>query len=229
MRTLRTLALGLPLTLLLGCHSGSNGNNDSGTTDLRRDNNGSRNDGPSHAPDAPAASGSCTVNGQNHQVNEAFIDNCITWLCIGPEAVQQVSGSLCQDAHAADAPSVRKDAPTDGLGPDVQGPDAMVRLDGRQPSDQSGAPDLLASEAGSRDVRMPMEAGPRLDLGSPDELLVKLDALPPEDTAPMGCTYGGVAFAVGDSFPSDCNTCFCRADDDVVCTTKVCAIDGGID
>ncbi len=229
MRTLHTLALGLSLTLLWGCHSGSDGNNDSGTTGPRRDSNGSRNDGPSYAPDAPAATGSCTVNGQTHQVNEAFIDNCITWLCIGPDAVQQVSGSLCQDAHAADAPSVRKDAPPDGLRSDVQGSDGVVRLDGWQPIDQSGAPDQLAGEAGSRDVGMPIEVGLRPDLGAPDELLVQLDALPPEDTAPTGCTYGGVAFAVGDSFPSDCNTCFCRANDDVVCTTKGCAVDGGVD
>ena len=227
MRTLHALAIGLSLTLLCGCRSGSNGNNDSRPTDLRRDNNGFRTDGPSPAPDAPAATGSCTINGQTYQVNQAFNYNCITWLCIGPEAVQQVSGSLCQDAHAADAPSVRKDAPTDGLGPDVQGPDAMVRLDGQQPIDQGGAPDLLASEAGSRDVRLPMEAGPRLDVGAPDEPPVKLDALPPEDTAPTGCIYGGVAYAVGDSFPSNCNTCFCRANDDVVCTTKACAADGG--
>jgi Pacifastin inhibitor (LCMII) len=227
MRTLHTLAIGLSLTLLWGCHSGSNGNNDSGTTGLHRDSNGSRNDGPSYAPDAPAVTGSCTVNGQTHQVNEAFIDNCITWLCIGPDAVQQVSESLCQDAHTKDVPSVRKDAPTDGLGPDVRAPDAVARVDGQQPIDMNGAPDLLASEAGSRDVRMAMEAGPWLDLGVPDELLVKLDALPAEDTAPTGCTYGGVAFAVGDSFPSDCNTCFCRADDDVICTTKVCSLDGG--
>jgi hypothetical protein len=34
---------------------------------------------------------------------------------------------------------------------------------------------------------------------------------------------------VGDSFPSDCNTCFPRANDDVVCITKIYAVEGGVD
>jgi len=228
MRNLCVLVgISLPLTLLGGCHNGSNGNADSGSPDLRR--NGSRSDGPSFAPDASVATGSCTVNGQTYQLNEAFVDNCITWLCVGADIVEQVSGSLCPDAHAADMPSARKDARTDGPGRDNSGPDAAVEVDGREQVDQGGAPDRLAGDAGSRDVQTRTETKPPLDAGVPDEPPAKPDAPPPEDTVPTGCTVGGVTYAVGDSFASDCNTCFCRADGDVVCTTKACAVDGGVD
>jgi hypothetical protein len=145
----------------------------------------------------------------------------------------------------ADASVPRKDARIEGVAPDGQaappasidgrqamGP-ATVALDALPALDQAAARDLPAKEAAVREVSAANEVKAHLDVGAVDEPSPVLDALAldvpaVQDTATAGCRYGGVSYAVGDSFPSDCNTCFCIEGGDVVCTVKPCSVDGGV-
>jgi hypothetical protein len=231
MRALDTLVvISLPIIVAFGCRSSSPSSPSSyndGSADLPR---GS---GPSNTPDAPAAVGSCTVHGRTYEINQAFVDSCITWLCTGAEIVQQVSGSVCTDARTADVPTARTDARAVGIVLDGTGSEAATRSDVRAQLDEGAARDVSASEAVKRDAQLAVESGRHLDGGTPDEPLLKIDGPPidgllAEDAAPAGCLYGDLTYAVGESFARDCNTCFCRASADVVCTNKVCALDGGL-
>ena len=219
------VGIGLSIILASGCRDDSGGNNDGGSPDLRRDS------GPSSTADSPTAIGSCTVKGRTYEVNQAFVDNCITWLCTGADIVQQVSGTVCTDARPADVPAVRRDAGAVQEGLDGRAAEAAIRSDGRGALDEGALRDGPANEAAKRDAQPVIEAGPHLDMGAPDESRLKIDGPPidaqtAEDAAQPGCTHRGVTYAVGDSFPSDCNTCLCRASAEVVCTTKACALDG---
>jgi hypothetical protein len=151
---------------------------------------------------------------------------------------------MVADAAGADASAPRKDARIEGVAPDGQtappasidgrqalGP-ATVALDALQAPDQAVARDLPAKEAAVREVSAGNEVKAHLDVGGVDEPSSVIDALAwdvpaVQDTA-AGCRYGGVSYAVGDSFPRDCNTCFCIEGGDVVCTVKPCSVDGGV-
>lgn len=155
------------------------------------------------------------------------------------------SGGIVADAPSADVVAARKDARIEGAVPDVQEPPS-TRVDGAQavgraatlpdvrPAlDQAATPDLPAKESVVRDTPSVIDAGAHLDVGISDEPPARVD-VPTEDGpaldtgAATGCGYGGVTYAAGDSFSKDCNACFCLAGGDVVCTVKVCPVDGGL-
>jgi len=155
------------------------------------------------------------------------------------------TGSVATDAAViTDVPAAaRRDASIEGKGVDpkaspptgTDGPQAVdqgaTRPDVQQTVDQAAKPDRPGKEAVVRDTVGVFDVGSR-DVAVPDGPPPVLDASVGEaptadDAAAMGCNHGGVTYAIGDSFPSDCNTCFCLAGGDVVCTVKPCAVDSG--
>lgn len=150
------------------------------------------------------------------------------------------TGGMVVDAASADVPAARKDARLEGTASDVPGPAstdgpqapdrAAMLPDVRLAADHAATPDPSAKEAGVRGTPPVIDAGATLDLGAPDEPPSRIDGSETKglDAVATGeCSYGGTTYAVGDSFPNDCNTCFCVASGEVVCTVKVCPIDGG--
>jgi hypothetical protein len=148
---------------------------------------------------------------------------------------------MVADAATADAPAARKDARVEGTGIDALAV-SSTRIDGaqaadrpatipdvRQAADQAAALDLPGKEAPVRVPPAELDAGVNLDVGAPDQPPPQIDG-PVKNgldaAAATACSYGGATYAVGDSFTNDCNTCFCLASGEVVCTVKACP-DGG--
>ncbi len=144
------------------------------------------------------------------------------------------NGGMVADAASADGPTSRKDARVEGSALDALGISSL-RTDGPQagPRDAPQAADRAAgldSAGKEAPVRLGLDASPSLDLGAPDAPPSPIDAPNRErldSAAATECHYKGATYAVGESFPSDCNTCFCLASGEVACTVNACPADGG--
>lgn len=147
------------------------------------------------------------------------------------------SGGMVADAASADGPASRRDARVEGTALDALGISSL-RTDGAQagtptPRDAQQAADrgaALDSAGKEAPVRPVLDAGPSLDLGVFDAPLSPIDVPDRErlDSATATeCRYKGATYAVGESFPIDCNTCFCLASGEVACTVNACPADGG--
>jgi hypothetical protein len=143
----------------------------------------------------------------------------------------RTGSGVVADAAIVDVPGARKDAPTEGNVSDAKGAPTQG-TDGPQALDQAAEPDVSAKEAVVRDTMGAIDAKTPPDVAVRDLAPVidasAVDVSAPDDAAAAGCSYGGVTYAVGDAFPNDCNTCFCVAGGEVVCTVKPCSIDGGL-
>jgi hypothetical protein len=213
MNTLRvcaTMGLGLSLAVASGCKSDSTTTKkDAAPVDTRRA------DGPAANRDtAPAVT--CFLNGTVYTVNQTFVSNCVTWMCMNTGNVQQTSGAPCSDA-GPDTP-VNRDvlAPGDTARPvDSSGTEGGGAIDG--PTNRDTQPSEAGSvrlDVGGRDtagpeVSIPLDTAAPVDLAEPeDTAIVTPDVAVVADTAPATvCIYGGLGYVPGGGVSFDCFSC----------------------
>jgi hypothetical protein len=223
MRFCAAVGLGLSLAIVAGCSdSKSSDKNDGGRKDASRSPDGKRD-----------VSEPCVIGGVSYQPGQTFVNNCVTYTCVGGSNFTS-KGSACP----ADAGPASPDAPVSKDTPG--GKDSSVSEAGFDSgaSEAGGNKDAFADEVGKKKDATPDQIVKNNDAAPVDLQVIEDLALLVEDTAPPApdlplpedkpaqCNHAGIWYNPGESYkPDSCNTCICLTAGDFACTARPCEID----